>query len=145
MRWASSITPIPQPSPAYDATPERRDAARKVAEETLVLLKNDPVEGVGTLLPLTAKAKKVALIGPMADDPREMLGAWAVTGNPSDVITLKSALAERLGDRLLYAQGCGLLSGEDENVLKHVTFGGQCRGSSELAGSRRCTRRLPKR
>ena len=33
--------------PAYDATPERRAAARKVADETLVLLKNDPVEGVG--------------------------------------------------------------------------------------------------
>ena len=44
--------------PAYDATPERRAAARKVADETFVLLKNDPVEGVGTLLPLSAKVKK---------------------------------------------------------------------------------------
>jgi beta-glucosidase len=111
-------------SPAYDATPERRAVARKVAGETLVLLKNDPVEGVGDLLPLTAKAKKVALIGPLADNQREMLGAWAVKGDPKYVVTLKTALAERLGNRLLYAPGCELLRGEDANVLKQVSFGG---------------------
>jgi beta-glucosidase len=114
--------PYTASGPAYDATPERRAAARKVADETLVLLKNDPVEGVGTLLPLTAKAKKVALIGPLADNRREMLGAWAVTGDPRYVVTLRAALEERLGDRLLYAQGCDLLTGADANVLKHVDF-----------------------
>jgi beta-glucosidase len=107
---------------AYDATPERRAAARKVADETMVLLKNDPVEGVGALLPFTSKAKKVALIGPLADNQRELLGAWAVTGDPKYVVTLRTALQERLGDRLLYAPGCELLSGEDANVLKHVDF-----------------------
>jgi beta-glucosidase len=115
--------PYTAEGPAYDATPERRAAARKVADETMVLLKNDPVEGVGTLLPLAAKAKKVALIGPLADDQREMLGAWAVTGNPKFVVTLRTALAERLGDRLLYAQGCGLLSGEDADIIRNVSFG----------------------
>jgi len=75
--------PYTAAGPAYDATPERRAAARKVAEETFVLLKNDPVEGVGTLLPLAAKAKKVALIGPMADNQREMLGAWRLRATPS--------------------------------------------------------------
>jgi beta-glucosidase len=114
--------PYTPAGPAYDATPERRAAARKIADETIVLLKNDPVEGFGTLLPLTAKAKKVALIGPLADDQRELLGAWAVTGDPKFVITLRTALQQRFGDRLLYAPGCGLLSGEDANVLKHVTF-----------------------
>ncbi len=114
--------PYTQAGPAYDATPERRAESRKVAEETFVLLKNEPVEGVGALLPLSAKAKKVALIGPMADNQREMLGAWAVTGDPKFVVTLKTALSERLGDRLLYAQGCDLLSGEDANILKRERF-----------------------
>jgi beta-glucosidase len=114
--------PYTPAGPAYDATPERRAAARKIADETFVLLKNDPVEGIGTLLPLTAKAKKIALIGPLSDNQRELLGAWAVTGDPKYVITLRRALQQRLGDRLLYAPGCGLLSGEDANVLKHVTF-----------------------
>ena len=114
--------PYTPESPAYDATPERRATARKVAGETFVLLKNDPVEGIGNVLPLTAKAKKVALIGPLADDQRELLGAWAVTGDPKYVFSLRAALQDRLGDRLLYAPGCGLMRGEDANVLKHVTF-----------------------
>ena len=118
--------------PAYDATPERRAAARKVAAETIVLLKNDPVEGVGALLPLTAKAKKVALIGPLADAPAEMLGAWAVTGDPKFAVTLRTALAERLGDRLLYAEGCGLLSGEEGNLLKRVSFIGRDAADAHL-------------
>jgi beta-glucosidase len=96
-----------------------------------VLLKNDAVEGVGTLLPLTAKARKVALIGPLADDQREMLGAWS-SGNPKFAVTLRTALTERLGDRLLYAQGCGLLSGEDANVLKRVNFGGPAGADEHL-------------
>jgi beta-glucosidase len=41
--------PYTQPGPAYEATPERRALARKVADETMVLLKNDPVEGAGTV------------------------------------------------------------------------------------------------
>jgi beta-glucosidase len=114
--------PYAPEGPAYDATPERRAAARKVAGETFVLLQNDAVEGVGALLPLTAKAKKIALIGPLADNQREMLGAWAVTGDPKYAVTLKSALEGRLGDRLLYAPGCELLSGQDANVLRRVNF-----------------------
>ena len=124
--------PYTPEGPAYDATPERRAAARKVAGETFVLLKNDPVEGVGALLPLTAKAKKIALIGPLADNQREMLGAWAVTGDPKYAVTLKSALEERLGDRLLYAPGCDLLTGEDANVLKNVSFLGPTANDAHL-------------
>jgi len=124
--------PYTAEGPAYDATPERRAVARKVAEETFVLLRNEPVEGVGTLLPMTAKAKTVALIGPMADNQGEMLGAWAVTGDPKYAVTLKTALAERLGDGLLYAEGCGLLSGADENVLKRVNFNGPVAADEHL-------------
>jgi beta-glucosidase len=119
--------PYVETGPAYDATPERRALTRKVADETLVLLKNDPVEGVGPLLPLTGiqpgKAKKVALIGPMADNQRDILGAWT-GGDPKYAITLRKALTERLGDGLLYAEGCGLLSGEDQATLNKVNFGG---------------------
>ncbi len=119
--------PFVEAGPAYDATPERRALTRKVADETIVLLKNDPVEGVGALLPLTGipsgKAKKVALIGPMADNQRDILGAWT-GGDPKYAVTLRKALTERLGDRLLYAEGCGLLSGEDAVTLAKVNFGG---------------------
>ena len=109
--------PYTASGPAYEATPEKRATARKVADETFVLLKNDPVEGLGTLLPITAKVKKVALIGPLADDHRQLLGAWAGQGNPKDVITLRQTLAERLGDRLLFAKGCELLGGENAQSI----------------------------
>lgn len=112
--------PYAPEGPVYDATPERRAAARKVAEETFVLLKNDSVGGLGKLLPLKNNLQKVALIGPLADSQREMVDATAMCGNPKFVITLRKALSERLGDRLLYAEGCGLVSGEDANALKQI-------------------------
>jgi beta-glucosidase len=124
--------PYVEPGPAYEPTPEKRALTRKVADETLVLLKNDPVEGAGTLLPMTGKAKKVALIGPMADNQRDILGAWT-GGDPKYAISLRKALEERLGDRLVYSEGCGLLSGEDEVTLNKVNFGGSVAASSGAA------------
>ena len=124
--------PCTNPGPAYEATPERRAVARKVADETMVLLKNDPVEGVGALLPLTSKAKKVALIGPLADDARDLLGAWSA-GDPKNVITLKQELSQRLGDRLIYSVGCNPLAGEDEKILESVVFGGSIAGAQNQA------------
>ena len=115
--------PYVEAGPAYEPTPEKRALARKVADETLVLLKNDPVEGLGSLLPMTGKAKKVALIGPMADNQRDIIGAWS-QGDPKYAITLRKALTERLGDNVLYSVGCGLLSGEDAVTLNKVNFGG---------------------
>ncbi len=127
--------PYTTPGPAYDATPERRALARKVADETLVLLKNDPVEAVGTLLPLSGKIKTVALIGPLADNQRDLLGAWSA-GDPKYVVTLRKALEERLGaDHVLYAYGCGLLSGHDEEVLNNVNFGGSAAANGTNAVS----------
>ena len=110
-------------TPPYRATPEKRELARKVADETIVLLKNDPVEGRGALLPMTKRAGTVALIGPMADDALDMEGAWSGQSNPKDVITLRAELEKRLGARLLYARGCGLLSGQDANVLQSIETG----------------------
>ena len=108
-------------TPAYAPTTENRAQARAVAAETIVLLKNDPIEGMGALLPLK-KAKTVALIGPLADSPKDMLGSWGALGDPKFAISLRQALQERLGDHMLYAVGCGVLSGNDENVLRHVSF-----------------------
>jgi beta-glucosidase len=115
--------PYVEAAPAYEPSPEKRALTRKVADETLVLLKNDPVEGLGALLPLTSKAKKIALIGPMADNQRDIIGAWS-QGNPSFAVTLRKALTERLGDNLLFSEGCGLLSGQDAVTLNKVHFGG---------------------
>jgi beta-glucosidase len=86
--------------PAYSATPEKRDLARKAAEESIILLKNQ--NGV---LPLNKNIRSVALIGPLADSAPNMLGSWIAQGNPADAITLRAALAQRLQGRLTYVPG----------------------------------------
>lgn len=82
--------------------------ARRAAEESFVLLKNDPV-GEAPLLPLpAAKGLKIALIGPLADSAEDMLGCWTCQGRANDVVTLRRSLVERAarkGMTVLYAPG----------------------------------------
>jgi beta-glucosidase len=90
------------------AMAEHRPMVRTAAEESFVLLKNDKLTGVATLLPLSPAVKRVALIGPLADDKADMVGAWAGAGNQGDIITLREALEQRarqLGTSLVYSSG----------------------------------------
>ena len=88
-------------------TPEHRKAARDLAAETFVLLKNE-----GGLLPLK-KQGKIALIGPMGDNRANMTGTWAPTAVNEKYATLKEAMEKALAGRatLTYAQGCNFTSG----------------------------------
>jgi len=106
----------------YVATPEKRAQARAVAGESIVLLKNAAIEGHGPVLPLGKWAKSVALIGPLADSAKDMLGSWEAQGDPKDAVSLRQALTERLGDHLIYAKGTEVLSGHDEELLRHTSF-----------------------
>jgi beta-glucosidase len=79
-----------------------RTLARRAVCESTVLLKNR--DG---LLPLDVHLRSLAIVGPLADDPREPLGCWAHDGRPEDTITVLSALCARLSDRtrLNFARG----------------------------------------
>jgi beta-glucosidase len=88
-----------------------RPLVRKAAEESFVLLQNDKLAGGARLLPLSPAGKRVALIGPLADDAEEMVGAWGGAGTNHDIVTLRQALTERArqaGGALLYARGTGI-------------------------------------
>ncbi|MBR2351493.1 MAG: beta-glucosidase BglX [Alistipes sp.] len=90
--------------------PENMEFARKVAGESMVLLKNDGV------LPL-AKDTKIALIGPFADAPKDQLGAWRGKGEPERSITFRQALEERFGKQnVLYTKACECGKGVDRVV-----------------------------
>jgi beta-glucosidase len=93
-------------------------AARKAAEKSFVLLKNDSHEGT-PLLPLGADAK-IALIGPLADSARDMIGSWAAQGKPQDAIALRTALTEKLGGKLVYAKGTEIRSESEEGFAAAV-------------------------
>jgi beta-glucosidase len=100
----------PEVTAAVDA---HRELVRKAAEESLVLLKNDAIDGGEPLLPLSASQKNVALIGPMGDDGGSMVGAWGGAGAAHDTVTLRQALEERFkqsGATLDYAKGTDILS-----------------------------------
>lgn len=89
-------------------TEEHLKAAREIAAETFVLLKND-----GNILPLQKKGK-IALIGPLADAGNNMCGMWSQLCVDSRHISLLQAFKEELGKdaELLYAQGSNLYYSE---------------------------------
>ena len=90
------------------AVDAHRPLVRKAAEESLVLLQNNKLADGAALLPLTPDRKKIALIGPLADDTAEMVGAWGGAGHDRDTITVRQALEERArqtGGELIYEKG----------------------------------------
>ena len=97
-------------------TPEHRKAARELAAESFVLLKNE-----NNLLPLK-KQGKIALIGPMADNRINMVGTWAPTAANQKYATLKEAMEKALAGRatLSCAQGCNFTS--DSTLQKDAGF-----------------------
>lgn len=82
---------------------EHLDVARKAARQSMVLLKNE-----GDVLPLDkSKAKKVAVIGPLADAKLAQLGTWIPDGKEEDSRTPLAAIRELAGDdfEVLYSPG----------------------------------------
>jgi len=100
--------------------PESVALARTAAEESFVLLKNDSMSGK-PVLPLSSDAKNLALIGPLADDPGNILGSWGALGRPQDAVTLRAALAERIGAQSVhYAKGAEIIGGSDDEMAEAV-------------------------
>jgi beta-glucosidase len=98
------------------------DLARVAAEQSFVLLKNGDSAGAPAL-PLNEDARTIALIGPLADAPEDMLGSWSARGDSKDVVTLRAALTEYASQKrteLLYEKGSEIIGGTSESVLAAV-------------------------
>ena len=85
-------------------TPANRKAAREIAAESFVLLKN-----ANNVLPIK-KNGTIALIGPLADAKENMSGTWSVATDMSTPISVLQGLKNALGNnaKLLYAKGSNL-------------------------------------
>ncbi|MBA1203458.1 beta-glucosidase BglX [Pseudomonas capeferrum] len=98
--------------------PERlhREAARDVARRSLVLLENR-----NQVLPLK-KAGTIALVGPLADAPVDIMGSWEAAGRPQHSVTVREGMRRALGDqaRLVYAKGSNVI--DDQVIVDYLNF-----------------------
>ena len=86
--------------------PAHREVARRAAEESAVLLKN---EGI---LPLSRELKRIALIGPFAEETR-LNGFWSRPGAERYTVTLPEGIRALLPEaELILERGCGAELGD---------------------------------
>jgi beta-glucosidase len=96
----------------------RKELARSVARRSVVLLKND-----GGVLPLSPSARRIALIGPLADAASEMRGCWAAACGPEGHVSVLAALRDALPrTEIRHAAGVSLdfglsVDGADDNGI----------------------------
>ena len=113
-------------------SPEHRAEARRIAGESMVLLKNEH-----NLLPLR-KQGTIALIGPLANTRPNMSGTWAVAAVPWRYKTVREGLEDALkgtGAKLLYAKGSNLMYDAQAEAIGTM-FGREMRDSRSDAEMR---------
>jgi beta-glucosidase len=82
-----------------------RELARNAARRSIVLLQNR-----NDVLPLRGEAKHLAVIGPFADNPSEMLGPWYAQGKAEEMTTFLHGIREALpGWTISFAAGGGIV------------------------------------
>jgi beta-glucosidase len=98
-------------------TAENRKVSREAGAKSMVLLKNE-----NQLLPLS-KSTKFALIGPLANDRSNMLGTWAVSGDPTKSVAVLEGVQAVFGaGSVQYAKGCNIA--DDTTFAKKVNVFG---------------------
>ncbi len=92
----------------------QRALAREAARKSFVLLKNDHA-----LLPISAKTKNIAVVGPLADARCEQLGPHAARGQCEDAISYRAGIEARAAKahaHVHYAAGCDLFCRDDTKI-----------------------------
>ncbi|AOE64396.1 beta-glucosidase BglX [Pseudomonas corrugata] len=104
------------PADTYAESRLHRSDARDVARRSMVLLENR-----NQTLPLKKNAK-IALVGPLAKAPIDMMGSWAAAGRPAQSVTLFDGMSRALGGdaKFIYARGANITS--DKKVLDYLNF-----------------------
>jgi beta-glucosidase len=89
-------------------SPEHDRLARRMAQESLVLLKNDGI------LPLAKDLRTVAVVGPNADEVMTLLGNYY--GTPARPVTVLAGIRKAVGPatKVLHARGADLVEGRQD-------------------------------
>ncbi len=95
--------------------PDALANAESIAQESMVLLKND-----NSLLPLK-DVSRIALIGPLADTQGELIGNWVARGRDSEVISILSGMKAEFGSaEIISAPGCQIEETDEASVASAV-------------------------
>ena len=113
--------------------PEYLQAAKVMAEKSIVLLKNDssfsPLHGTGRLLPLSKQTKTIALIGPFVKAVKDNLGFWSLEwdDDSSRIVSLWDGIKNKVSNqtKLLYAKGCNINDNEEDGFEEAVKIAEQ--------------------
>jgi beta-glucosidase len=99
-------------------SPESRQAAREVARETFVLLQNR-----GDVLPIGAEVRSVAVVGPMADAPRDQQGPHGARAHAEDAVSVVEGIRRRAAPARVavnFAPGCNLDCTDTDQIAQAV-------------------------
>lgn len=102
-------------------SPEHEATALRAAEKSIVLLKNDPLDDGRPILPLAQDARKIAVVGPLADSQLDVLGQWRANGDPKDATSVLDGIRAAAGEdqEVLYAAGSAV-NGRSPKALKNA-------------------------
>lgn len=89
---------VPKKSAILSAN--HKEEAKKMAIESLVLLKND-----NAALPLSIKDQKIGIVGPLTDAAADQVGTWSLDAVITEVETPLMAFRETYGEQIVYAKG----------------------------------------
>ncbi len=97
-----------------------QELALKMAQESMVLLLNK-----NNILPLSKSVKKIAVIGPNADDEPMLLGNY--NGFPSSITTILEGVKTKLpANKILYDKGCDLIEDKiTQSLFDNSSFEGK--------------------
>jgi beta-glucosidase len=89
---------------AVALAPEHLEAARGLARESIVLLRNE-----AGVLPLARDLSRIAVVGALADSARAALGSWVGAGREEDAVSVLEGIRRAVspGTEVLYAPGAG--------------------------------------
>ena len=101
---------------SYEKYPQALDIAR----ESVVLLENR-----NQILPLSKEQRKIAVIGPNADAVYNQLGDYSPQVKREKCSTVLDGVRSYFGDNVVYARGCGVFDGTQEEQAEAVKLAEQ--------------------
>jgi beta-glucosidase len=96
-------------------------AAREVAARSVVLLKNER-----DVLPLNKDVRSIAVIGPLGDSKKDMIGSWSGDGRADDAVTLLEGIRAKVSPqtKVVYAKGCEVTGDNTDGFNEAVRVAG---------------------